>query len=72
MIDLQDYQWQIFWLFEVAILTVPLFIAILLLPRGGYLSLHEAAVLGVVVLVLTILNALIVRPKLSLSRRSRF
>lgn len=72
MIDLQDSQWHLFWLFEVAILSLPLFIAIFLLPPNGHLSLHQAAVLGVIVLVLTILNALIIRPKLSVLHRKRF
>ena len=54
----RDFDWQIFWMWELAFLSIPLLIAVVTVPRHDYMHHAKLTVVLSVQLGLTILNVL--------------
>ena len=67
----RQLDWQIFWLREVLVLSVPMFIVIFALPRGEHIHTEELTVLLTVLIGLTVMNVLWFVFSASFSNRTR-
>ena len=57
--ETHHFDWSLFWLLQVILVSVPTLVTVMAFRDGPSLSQHKAMVLGCVVIALTVLNVII-------------